>query len=84
MQQSVGDLTLVEKVGQMFMIGLDGTEINHEIVELIQTYKIGGVVIKDKNIESVHKLQHLINELKSANVGNSVPLFIAMSQETGR
>lgn len=84
MQESVGNLSLKERIGQMFIVGLEGTEIDADITELIQTYKIGGVYIREKNVYTVEKLQKLINELKSANMGNSVPLFIATEQETGR
>ncbi len=84
MQESVGNLSLKERIGQMFIVGLNGTETDADITELIQTYKIGGVLLKEKNMESVKQLQKLINELKSANMGNAVPLFIAVSQETGR
>ena len=43
MQESVGNLSLKERIGQMFIVGLDGTETDADITELIQTYKIGGV-----------------------------------------
>jgi len=84
MQKSVGNLTLVEKIGQMVLVGVDGTEPEGDIIELIQTYRIGGVILKRKNLENVVQMQRLINGLKSANIGNSVPLFIAMGQEAGR
>lgn len=84
MQKSAGNLTLVEKIGQLVLVGLDGTEAEGDIVELIQTYKIGGVVLKNKNFETILQAQSLINTLKSANLGNVVPLFIAISEETGR
>ena len=84
MQESVGNLSLKERIGQMFIVGLDGTETDADITELIQTYKIGGVYIRERNMYTVEKLQKLINELKAANAGNSVPLFVATEQETGR
>ncbi|MBR6689212.1 MAG: hypothetical protein IKL68_04275 [Clostridia bacterium] len=84
MQESVGNLSLKEKIGQMFIVGVDGTETNADIIELIQAYKIGGVFLDGKNIESVKQLQKLINDLKAANIGNSLPLFIAIAEETGR
>ena len=84
MQESVGNLSLKERIGQMFIVGFDGTETTADIVELIQTYKIGGVFLRERNMESVKQLQKLINDLKSANVGNAVPLFIAIAEETGR
>ena len=84
MGKSVGNLSLVEKVGQMFMIGLNGYEPDENVMELIQTYKIGGFVIYENNVESAEQLKRLINNLKSMNAGNEVPLFIALAHESGR
>ncbi len=84
MGKSVGNLSLTEKVGQMFMIGLDGFTPDETIMELIQTHKVGGFVIYENNVQSVEQLLRLINSLKIMNAGNEVPLFIAVSQEGGR
>lgn len=84
MAKSVGNLSLTEKVGQMFIVGLDGTEADETVMELIQTYKIGGFIIDYKNVESVEQLLRLINALKSMNTGNEVPLFMTTAQEGGR
>lgn len=84
MGKSVGNLSLVEKVGQMFIIGIDGYDADETIMELIQTYKVGGFIIDDKNVKSVEQLARLINSLKTMNAGNEVPLIIATAQEGGR
>ena len=84
MGKSVGNLSLTEKVGQMFIIGLDGYAPDETVMELIQTYKVGGFIIDENNVQSVEQLLRLINALKSMNVGNEVPLIIATSQESGR
>ena len=84
MVESVGNLSLIEKIGQMFMIGIDGTEVNARILELIQTYKVGGVILTEKNIVSAEQLLKLVNSLKAANMGNSIPLLVAIEQESGR
>lgn len=84
MGKSVGNLSLVEKVGQMFLIGLDGYEADESIMELIQTYKVGGFIIDENNVQSVEQLARLVNTLKTMNAGNEVPLIIAAAQECGR
>jgi len=84
MQTKFEKLTSLEKIGQMFIVGLDGTEAEGDIIELIQTYKIGGVILSKRNFESVEQINRLINGLKMANAGNDVPLFIAIDHETGR
>lgn len=84
MVKSVGNLSLTEKVGQMFIIGLDGYEADETVMELIQTYKVGGFIIDEGNVQSVQQLTRLVNSLKAMNSGNEVPLIIAAEQETGR
>lgn len=84
MKPSVGNLSLTEKIGQLFIIGIDGTTPSEDLIELIQTYKIGGVLIQRNNVESVTQLLTYINELKSINIANQLPLFIAIEQENGR
>ena len=84
MGKSVGNLSLIEKVGQMFLIGLDGFAPDEAVMELIQTYKVGGFIIDEKNVQSIEQLLRLINSLKNMNAGNEVPLIIATAQEGGR
>jgi len=77
-------LSLEEKFGQMMLIGLDVYDINEEIIELIQKYKIGGVVLYKKNYTSIETMIDVINKLKKINEKNKIPLFIAIDQENGR
>lgn len=77
-------LSLEEKFGQMILLGLDVYDINDEIIELIQNYKIGGVVLYKKNYVSIETMIGVINKLKKINEKNKIPLFIAIEQENGR
>lgn len=81
---NIDKLSLEEKLGQMLMIGLDVYEINEEIIELIEKYKVGGVVLYRKNYTSLETMNDVINRLKRINRGNKIPLFIAIDQENGR
>ncbi len=78
------DLSIEEKFGQMILLGLDTYEINEEIIDIIKTYKIGGVVLYKKNYTSLSNMVEVINKLKTSNEGNKIPLFIAIDQENGR
>ncbi len=40
----IKDMTLEEKIGQLFIIGFNGTEINNDITEFIHM-NIGGVIL---------------------------------------
>lgn len=76
-------LSLMEKFGQMIILGLDTYEINDEIVEIIEKYKIGGVILYKKNYTSLDTMLEFINKLKNINSKNKIPLFIAIDQENG-
>lgn len=78
------ELTLNEKIGQMMMVGIDGTSINDRIKKLILNYKIGGFILYKKNFKTYEDMIKLISDLKELNSSNKVPLFIAVDQEWGR
>ena len=78
------ELTLEEKIGQMFIIGIPGTEVDHITRYLIKEGKVGGIILYRKNILSVEHLLNLLNSIRDLNRANKVPLFISIDQEGGR
>lgn len=76
-------LSLTDKFGQMFLLGLDVYDLNDEIIKIIQEFHIGGVVLYKKNYTSMETMLNFINKLKEINK-NNIPLFIAIDQENGR
>ena len=78
------ELSIKEKIGQMVMIGLDTNYITDRIRNMIQNYKIGGVILYRKNFSTYQDMLKLIKELKELNKDNKIPLFIAIDQEGGR
>ena len=81
---NLSELSLKEKIGQMLIVGINGTEINDEIRELILTHKVGGIILYKKNYDSYENLIKLINDIKELNKANKLPLFITIDQEGGR
>lgn len=86
------ELSLKEKIGQLFIIGFRGSDISSdsEILREIAEYNPGGVILFDKdmvnfrpvlNIESPAQVQELITALQ--NVAH-IPLFISIDQEGGQ
>ena len=75
-------LSLEEKIGQLFMVGLeekyDGT------IEMIKNYKIGGVILYKKNYNTYQEMLKLVNRIKEDNKQNPIPIFISIDQEGGR
>lgn len=63
------------------MIGLDTNYITERIKTMITKYKIGGIILYRKNFNTYQEMIKLINDLKSLNRENRLPLFIAIDQE---
>ena len=80
----IKELSIKEKIGQMVIIGMDTNYITDRIKNMIQNYKIGGVILYRKNFSTYQDMLKLIKELKGLNKENRVPLFIAIDQEGGR
>lgn len=81
----VAELSLQEKIGQMIIAGVDGTELNPSMEKLMATYHVGGFIVFKRNIASAEQLSHLMNEMRAyhAQIGGP-PLFLSVDQEGGR
>ncbi|WP_187442067.1 beta-N-acetylhexosaminidase [Sutcliffiella horikoshii] len=82
--KKIHEMTLQEKVGQLFVAGFQGTSPSEEIVELIKDYHISGVIYFARNVaepEQVHALSKGLQ--KVAKDAGAVPLFISIDQEGG-
>ncbi len=69
-------------LGQLVMIGFEGTETTPELRSFIREEGIGGVILFRRNITSKGQLVRLTNRLQE-EVGD-VPLLVAIDQEGGR
>jgi beta-N-acetylhexosaminidase len=74
-------MSLEQKVGQVFMLGFEGTSLNEADRALIQGLHLGGVTLFARNIENASQLATLDRELQT--VADPVPLFISVDQEGG-
>ena len=79
----MGNLSLDEKIGQRFIMGVNSQNIN-EIIKLIKKAYLGGVVLYKKNYHNYADMLSVIKKLKEANKDNKIPLFIAIDQEGGK
>jgi beta-N-acetylhexosaminidase len=71
-----------DKIGQLFMIGFDGTTVTPELAAFIKEYKPGGVILFSRNLESAEQIIELTNKLQACSP--HAPLLIAIDQEGGR
>ncbi|TVY40999.1 Beta-hexosaminidase [Lachnellula occidentalis] len=74
-----------DQVGQLFIVGFHGLVPSENIIKLIQEYKIGAVVLFQRNIESASQLLELTRSLQTIarQAGYCRDLFIAIDQENG-
>lgn len=64
MTQSLTSLPLEQQIGQLFFIGLPGTELDRETRELLEYVKPGGVIIFGRNVGSARQLRSLLDEVR--------------------
>ena len=81
--EALAAMTTQEKVGQLLVAGIGGTEAGEDGLQAVQDYQVGGVILFGRNVESVQQLADLTNELKTLN-GDNTPLFLCVDQEGGR
>jgi beta-N-acetylhexosaminidase len=74
------------KIGQMLMVGFRGTKIDEtdSLLVEIEKGKIGGVILFEKNIDSVDSYHRYKNLTFTLQKHSKVPLFMAIDQEGGR
>ena len=78
-------LTLEQKIGQLMVIGFDGTIVDADLRRMISEYHIGGVILFARNVQSPQQVAALTKELQKTALENGSPgLFIAIDQEGGR
>ncbi len=76
------DMTLEEKVGQLFIAGFYETEDGDYVDSLIRDYKVGGLIFFGRNVGTAEELVNLVNDLRAEN-GDYIPLFFSVDQEGG-
>lgn len=81
-REVVQSMSQREKIGQLMMIGIHGTELNTASLRMLHEYKVGGVILFDRNMRDKEQVKKLNAELQSI-AGEKVPLFIAIDEEGG-
>lgn len=80
----LSELSLEEKVGQLVIVGMEGTSVDSYTQKLINNYHVGGFIFFKDNIASTTQAVNLFNHLKKENANNPVPLWMSIDEEGGR
>lgn len=78
--ETIYSLPLEQQVGQFFFIGIPGTELDSDTVELIREVQPGGVIIFGRNVAGPEQLRSLVDAIRE--LVPTVPLF-GIDQEGG-
>ena len=78
----VNSMSQTEKIGQMVMIGIHGTEINDDSLYMLHQFHFGGVILFDRNMQSVEQVKKLTADIQTKS-DEKVPLFIGVDEEGG-
>ena len=81
----IAEMTIEEKIGQLIMVGFEGTQANEAIETHIRERFVGGIVLFSRNIQSPKQAAELTNELQqlASTTTHQIPLFIGIDQEGG-
>ncbi|KMU81958.1 beta-hexosaminidase, variant [Coccidioides immitis RMSCC 3703] len=73
------------QMGQLFVMGFDGTSVDPQIRSLIEDYRLGSIILTAKNLKSAEETTKLVLELQTIarDAGHPAPLMIGLDQENG-
>ena len=81
---NIANFTLKQLAGQRIMVGFEGAELNSDLKFLIDTLKVGGLILFSGNLSNPEQIKTLCLSAQAyaASCGQP-PLFIAIDQEGG-
>ncbi|HET6454835.1 MAG TPA: glycoside hydrolase family 3 N-terminal domain-containing protein [Armatimonadota bacterium] len=86
-QNWLANMTLDQKIGQLFQVRFDGDVFTQAMADVIQQKHIGGVIYfqYNGNLNDPTRSAQFSNDLQACAMGaDGIPLFISMDQEGGR
>ncbi|MCR5176951.1 MAG: glycoside hydrolase family 3 protein [Anaerovibrio sp.] len=75
-----------EKLGQLVMIGIHGTDVTNDAAYMLKNYHVGNIVLFDRNLQSYQQTAKLTADLQKLALEDAkqpVPLFIGIDEEGG-
>ena len=80
----VANMSDADKVGQLMMIGIHGKSLNDDAKFMLNEYRMGGIILFDRNMESKDQVKTLITDInKAGKSAGLTPLFLGIDQEGG-
>ena len=76
----MSNMSLDEKIGQMFILSYNTTSYNDGLSKIMSTVKPGGFMLLGYNVTNYNDTLSFIKDIKSSN---DIPLFITVDEEGG-
>ncbi|MFT3745265.1 MAG: glycoside hydrolase family 3 N-terminal domain-containing protein [Pyrinomonadaceae bacterium] len=80
MSEQLSSLSLEQKIGQLFFIGVAGPELDESTLQLIADVSPGGVCLFARNIKEFGQVRELLDGIRTVS---AVPPFLSVDQEGG-
>ena len=82
---NITSFTPEQAAGQRLMVGFNGIELNDELKVLIDTLKVGGIILFSRNLIDPDQIKELCASMQAhAHSVDQPPLLIAIDQEGGK
>lgn len=82
--QVISSMTLDEKVGQLFVFSIPGTELDSQTLSFLRQTHAGNIILYQDNIKDRQQTFELNRSLQQEIISNtSAPAFIGVDQEGG-
>jgi beta-N-acetylhexosaminidase len=83
-ERLIRNKSLEELVGQLFMVGFQGTRLNSDLNYFLKKLHVGGIILFKRNVQDPFQLAELNRSLQETAMEiGSIPLFISIDQEGG-
>ncbi len=85
MSHDTDGMTVEEQIGQLLVVGFQGTCVPQTLRELIEHHHVGNIILFSRNIQDTHQLLDLTHSLQAIAkaAGHRSPLLIMLDQENG-
>ena len=83
--EGASQMSLPDAVGQMFVVGMGGTEPDYYIEKMVRERNIGGVMLFANNMESLEQTRGTVSALQELSLGTgpAVPMLVSVDHEGG-
>src|SRR5690242_6385617 len=77
---SKSNLELRRQVGQLLVMGFDGTVLSQRLRVMLDTFRPGGIILFQRNLERPEQAHALLSDAQKAS---DTPIFLCVDMEGG-